>query len=314
VKVFFSYSHTDEVMRDQLEVHFAMLKRNGVDTWHDRRILAGERFDNLIRQELETADIILLLVSPAFLNSNYCYSVEMTRALQRSDEGTAHILPVIAEICDWKASPLSGIKALPKDGKALSMYPNPNEGFMEVVDEIRKIITLKGANTASVKISTATNLSQIPREPEIRSSNLRLKQEFTSAQKDRFLIESFEYMAKFFEGSLLELQSRHPNIEAIFRRIDSNTFTAQVYRNGKQQTQCRIAIGSGFGRSQQIIFSNELSTQTNSMNDWLSVDDDGQALILKPSGMSFRNPSTASALAQVGGAEHFWAHLIQNLQ
>ena len=210
MKVFFSYSHTDEVIRDQLDVHFAMLKRNGVDTWHDRRILAGERFDNLIRQELENADIILLLVSPAFLNSNYCYSVEMTRALQRSDEGTAHILPVIAEICDWKASPLSGIKALPKDGKALSMYPNPNEGFMEVVDEIRKVITRRGANTAPVKISTATNLSQIPREPEIRSSNLRLKQEFTSAQKDRFLIESFEYMAKFFEGSLVELQRRHP--------------------------------------------------------------------------------------------------------
>ena len=63
-----------------------------------------------------------------------------------------------------------------------------------------------------------------------------------------------------------------------------------------------------------IIFSTELSTQTNSMNDALSIVDDGQALLLKPYGMSFRGQSSDKPLSQEGGAEYFWASLIQNLQ
>ncbi|MCA9036847.1 MAG: toll/interleukin-1 receptor domain-containing protein [Planctomycetaceae bacterium] len=314
MKVFFSYSHADETVRDQLDVHFSMLKRSGVETWHDRCILGGEEFDRVIRQELENADLILLLVSPAFLNSAYCYSVEMIRALQRVEEGTAHILPVIAEVCDWKASPLGAIKAMPKDGKPLSKFANPNDGFMEVVDEIRKIISKRVRTVPATIAPQNLSIRDVQLVQEMRSSNLRLKREFTVAQKDRFLIDSFEYFAKFFENSLGELQRRHPEIEVAFRRIDGNTFTAQIYKNGKPQSQCRIAVGSGFGRMQQIIFSTELTTQTNSMNDWMSVEDDGQALLLKPAGMSFVNPPTDKLLSQEGGAEHFWTMLIRTLQ
>lgn len=316
MRVFFSYSHADEVVRAQLDMHCAMLKREGVEAWSDRRILGGEKFDSVIRNELEIADLILLLVSPAFLHSNYCYSVEMKRAIERAEAGDAHILPVIAEVCDWKASPLGQIKAVPNDGKALSKYANPNDGFMEVVDEIRKIMASRANKKPSPTPANSQNVQTSPVQftSEIRSSNLRLKQEFTIAQKDRFLVETFEYFAKFFEGSLAELAQRHPEIETSFRRIDGNTFTSQIYRNGKPQSQCRIAISDSFGRSQMIIFSTELSTQTNSMNDALSIVDDGQALMLKPSGMSFRSQPSDKPLSQEGGAEYFWASLIQNLQ
>jgi hypothetical protein len=79
--VFFSYSHKDATLRDQLETHLAMLKRQGViSTWYDRRLIAGDNIDEGIAQELERADIILLLVSPDFLASEYCYGIEVARA------------------------------------------------------------------------------------------------------------------------------------------------------------------------------------------------------------------------------------------
>jgi hypothetical protein len=64
VIVFFSYSHRDEELRDELETHLSILKRQRViDTWHDRRIGAGEEFDGKISEHLERADIIFTGVS-----------------------------------------------------------------------------------------------------------------------------------------------------------------------------------------------------------------------------------------------------------
>jgi hypothetical protein len=62
LELFFSYSHEDEALRDDLEVHLSMLKRqNVISTWHDRRIVAGEDFGSKIDDQLERADIVLLL-------------------------------------------------------------------------------------------------------------------------------------------------------------------------------------------------------------------------------------------------------------
>lgn len=80
--VFFSYCHADEALRDQLERQLKILQRQGLlETWHDRRIQAGQEFAGEIDAHIEAAQIILLLVSPDFLNSNYCYEIEMARAL-----------------------------------------------------------------------------------------------------------------------------------------------------------------------------------------------------------------------------------------
>src|ERR1700747_1511118 len=86
--VFFSYSHADETLRDQIEKQLALLKRQGViEVWHDRRIGAGQDFAKEIDRHVETDDIILLLVSSDFLASDYCYEKEMTRAMQRHEAG-----------------------------------------------------------------------------------------------------------------------------------------------------------------------------------------------------------------------------------
>src|SRR3712207_4980803 len=88
LELFYSYSHKDEDLRDELETHLSKLKRQKViSEWHDRGIAAGQEWGGEIDQHLKTADIILLLVSSDFLASNYCYDVELTLAMERHEKG-----------------------------------------------------------------------------------------------------------------------------------------------------------------------------------------------------------------------------------
>ena len=115
-----------------------MLKRQGViSTWHDRRLTAGEDIDKGITEELERADIILLLVSPDFLASEYCYGVEMSRALERHNAGSARVIPVILRPCEWREAPFGGLLATPIDGKAVTKYADRDDAFLEVAKAIR---------------------------------------------------------------------------------------------------------------------------------------------------------------------------------
>ena len=96
ISLFFSYSHRDESLRNELETHLSVLKRQGViQTWHDRRITAGSEVDSSISENLENAQIILLLVSSYFLASDYCYDIEMSRAMEKHQEGSARVIPVL---------------------------------------------------------------------------------------------------------------------------------------------------------------------------------------------------------------------------
>src|SRR3954464_6609931 len=114
--IFFSYSHKDEALRDELETHLSMLNRQGfITTWHDRRIAAGDIVDPTISAHLESADVVLLLVSPDFLASDYCYDKEMSRALERHEAGECRVIPVILRPSDWHDAPFGKLLAAPKD-------------------------------------------------------------------------------------------------------------------------------------------------------------------------------------------------------
>jgi hypothetical protein len=136
--VFLSYSHRDEALREQLETHLSMLRRQGViSTWHDRRLLAGDSIDDGIVRELELADIILLLVSPDFLASEYCYGVEVARALNRHAAGEARVIPVILRPCDWRTAPFGKLLASPTDGRPITKWPDQDDAFLDIARAIR---------------------------------------------------------------------------------------------------------------------------------------------------------------------------------
>ncbi len=312
-KLFFSYSHKDETMRDELETHLAMLKRqNVIETWHDRRIVAGDEFDGQISEHLESADIILLLVSPYFLASSYCYDVEMTRAMERHSEGVARVIPVILDPCDWHSAPFGKLLAMPKDGQPVSKFANMHDAFLQVTNAIRAAIpTDLGSKLGLESPHPSTKAAQhIAEQP--RSSNLRIKKSFTERDRDKFRDTAFQYIANFFETSLSELESRNEAIETDFKRIDANTFTAVVYEQGKSRSECAISLSGGFGGN-SIVYSSDKSSRGNSFNSMLNVVDDGTKLGLSASSFGFGG-SGEGQLTQQGAAEAFWSMLIAPLQ
>ena len=142
VEVFFSYSHKDEELRDQLANHLAMMKRNGtIRDWHDRRITAGQQWGEEIDRYLESADVILLLVSPDFLASDYCYDIEVKRAMERHHAGEARVIPIILRYCDdWQSAPFGKLQALPKDARPVNDWPDHDKAFADVAAGIRRAV------------------------------------------------------------------------------------------------------------------------------------------------------------------------------
>uniref|UniRef100_A0A1X7T833 TIR domain-containing protein n=1 Tax=Amphimedon queenslandica TaxID=400682 RepID=A0A1X7T833_AMPQE len=111
--IFISYSHSDEKMWKELEKHLSTLRRQGViNTWYDRLIGPGEDIHGQINDHLNSADIILLLVSADFLASDYCYDIEMKRAIERHNKGEARVIPVILRPCDWHGAPFGRLNAV----------------------------------------------------------------------------------------------------------------------------------------------------------------------------------------------------------
>jgi len=316
-KVFFSYSHDDEQYRDQLEKHLSLLKREQlIESWHDRRIRAGSPLAQEIDRQLEQADVVLLLVSASFLASDYCYSMEMQRAMERHAAGEATVIPVIVRPCDWKSAPFGKLMAVPRDGKAIVSWGNYDEAYTDIARRVREVVEAKTAKETRPQRRESVQPQQAAASKTARSlprsSSMRLRKTFTEADKDDFLHEAFEYMVKFFEGSLQELQARHSDIECRFRRIDANTFTAMLYRAGERKAECAIHLGGGLRRG-GITYSNSTSSRGNSFNEELSVENDDQTLFLKPLGISFQGTANAKLSAEQG-AEHFWEMLIGPLQ
>ena len=141
LRIFYSYSHRDEVLRNRIEEHLSTLKWEGlIRSWHDRKIEAGQEWDTVIDDQLRNADIVLLLVSASFLASNYCYGREATFALERHKKGECRVIPIILKPADWHHTPLANLQALPRDGKPITNWHNREQAFLNVVQEIRKVI------------------------------------------------------------------------------------------------------------------------------------------------------------------------------
>ena len=311
--LFFSYSHKDEALRDRLEVHLATLKRQGaISTWHDRRITAGDVLGQRIDENLESADIVLLLVSPAFLASDYCHEVEMQRALARHEEGTARVIPVILRPCDWQHSPFAHLLAAPTDGKPITKWANEDEAFLDVVQKIRAALPPSQRPELGSSRNGSGGARPVTVQSGPRSSNLRLRKTFTDADRDRFLDDGFEYMARLFENSLAELEKRNHGIEGRFKRLDSTHFTAVIYESGAARCQCTINLGGHFGRG--ISYSNTVGGSDNGFNEMFSVEHDEQHLYLKPMGMWSIGGDRDTQLSAEGAAEYFWSMLIEPLQ
>ena len=140
-KIFFSYSHADTKLYKQLRKHFAALERATlVQCFADRQILPGDEWDHVIKQALDECDLVLLLVSPDFIASQYCYEEEVQRALERNrtDPNQCRIVPVFLRPCDFKHTAFSRFQGVPRSG-AITTFRNRDIAFKEVATFVREL-------------------------------------------------------------------------------------------------------------------------------------------------------------------------------
>jgi hypothetical protein len=138
IKLFYSYAHEDKTLRDELEKYLSALKRQySLTNWSDREILAGEEWAQAIDQHLSSADIILLLISPDFIVSDYCYGKEMQLALERHQQGTCRVIPILLRpTAFWEKAPFSFIQMLPTGAKPITRWSDRDEAFYDVVEHL----------------------------------------------------------------------------------------------------------------------------------------------------------------------------------
>lgn len=160
VKVFVSYSHRDEIFREELSNHLAVLRRQGIiELWHDRKISPGSGWEREVDAALTEANIVLLLVSSDFLASDYCYGVEMRQALERDRSGQTRVVPIIVRPCYWKSAPIGSLQVLPRDARPVSTWGNVDDAWLDIARALRTLATRESPKT--------TKEEMLPHEPEV---------------------------------------------------------------------------------------------------------------------------------------------------
>jgi hypothetical protein len=143
VTIFFCYAREDEALLNKLKAHLRPLQRQGlIDVWHDRDISTGTEWEKEISEHLNAAQIILLLVSPDFMDSDYCYGIEMKRALERHERGEAKVIPLILRPVHWHEGLLGGLQVLPTDGKPVTGldWHSLDTALYDVTDGVHKVV------------------------------------------------------------------------------------------------------------------------------------------------------------------------------
>ncbi|WP_181166002.1 MULTISPECIES: toll/interleukin-1 receptor domain-containing protein [unclassified Mesorhizobium] len=311
---FISYTHRDEAFRQELETHLSPLRRQGLlSVWHDRRITPGDHLDDTISEHLEGADLILMLISADFVASEYCYAREMTRALERHQAKKARAVSIICRPCHFEGLPFSRFLLLPTDAKAVSLWPDRDAAWVDVVKGIRSALG------TSVALETTQEPEPAPKEPPQiptpRRSGIRLPRTFTDLDKHDFLETSFERIWAMFEVNAAELEAENSQITVRRVRIDAQSFAVRIFLNGSEVAGGSVYHGGGhFGRD-QICFSTDTSAPRNSMNEWFGVEVTDEGLMLKSGGMlRMMDGSREEPVDADRAAEMLWEHLLDRIK
>lgn len=278
MRAFISYSHHDNAALERLHVHLKNLTRDGhIETWYDRDILAGSELDAEIERELEAANLFLLMVSPDFIASDYCVEREMKRALERHAAGNARVVPIIVDECDWKAmGELRQLKAVPTDGKAISEWANPNTAYLNVVQELRRIIEAESAPAATAK----TAPEPVAARPAM--TRYRAKREFDEIDRSDFRDAAFATIKDYFRRATEEIDSID-GLRGRFIERSATSFGATVVNGGQRHGTAHITVHC---RNSQVAlgdiyysFNEDAGDNTANGGFNVSVDDYEQFLI-----------------------------------
>ncbi|MBN8738454.1 MAG: hypothetical protein BGP24_11080 [Lysobacterales bacterium 69-70] len=155
--VFISYASQDRAFVGELDKHLRPLVTDGsITLWYDKHLLPGDDFHQLITEELNRADIILLLISSDYLASPFAYPKEMSLALARHARGEVVVIPVILRACAWTASPLATFNVLPTDQIAVELWSSRDAAYLDIVDGLRRRLSRMRGPAAQPEAIAAT--------------------------------------------------------------------------------------------------------------------------------------------------------------
>lgn len=227
VAVFYSYAYEDEDLRKELEKHLSNLQRQGrITTWHSRQITAGMLWVDEIRTHLDTAFVILLLVSPDFLASDRCYDMEMQRALQRYEAQQAHVIPVLLRPVDWKGAPFAQLACLPRNAIPITSWPNRDEAFLDIAEGIRNVIEGQPLDTTLLSLpGNASTTLQKPSFTESFTPQQIIKDAPAFSPKElRFRTTILERISDIWIRGYLQTELEHGTFLALqLQRISTST-------------------------------------------------------------------------------------------
>ncbi len=305
MKAFISYSHKDDWALGRLRTHLAMFKREGkIDAWFDREILAGGELDQEISEQLESCELFLPLVSPDFLASSYCYDKEMMRALERHNAGEVRVVPIIVEPCEWTKSPLEKLKALPRDGKPVVEWTNQNAAFMNVVTELRRILTEDEATAPAATLRPGDELA-----PEGR--RYRVKQDFDEIDRSDFRDNAFDEIRAYFQSAVAKLDGIE-GLRGRFVTTGSQTFTCTVVNRAKEWGTAHITVHAHSGNigMGDIYYSFSENAPANTASGGFNIKSDEYELFLVPwMSAAFNNDERLSSHA---AAEMLWSEFLEH--
>ena len=130
-------------------------------------MLPGDTVDAEIAEKLRSADLVLVLVSPSFIRSEYCWDVELKNAIERHERGEARVIPGVLRPCQWQLTPLMALLAMPTDGRAVINWPNRDTAYDNVargIAKLAKTMRQKGINAAD----PAAAPGRSPRQPALQ--------------------------------------------------------------------------------------------------------------------------------------------------
>lgn len=273
MKAFISYSHADERTLERLHKHLAMLQREGtLSTWVDHEILPGANLDDAIRQELDSSDLFLALVSPDYLASNYCYEKEFEYALEKSRDGSIRVVPIIAEPSDWLSSPLRQFMALPKEGKPISEWTNANNAYLDVVTGLRRLLVPAPAPVLASAENRRADLGG-----DVGARKIKLKRDFDAIERAEFADRTFQVIGEYFAAASHELAQASEDLRTRHETMSPTAFTCTIVNRakfGNQEASITVHNAKRRGAFGDISYVFEAHAPANTSHGAIRVDAD----------------------------------------
>lgn len=229
-KIFISYAHKDEELKKQFETHLSGLKRqNVVDVWDDRQVLIGEKWDEKIKNKLLTSDIVIFLISSDFLASEYINEVEIKETILRHKNNEVLIAPIFLRPCDFESSILSGFQGVPRDAKFITTWSDKDSAFLEVINELKKLINEfipKEKPTVVSSFFPKSNIPECDTPPDIAK--------WVGRNEELELLDSVHFKVIFITGiggqGKSSLATRY-----VFNQAESDNYESWDWRDFKEE-------------------------------------------------------------------------------